>query len=69
MADVGLTVAEREGAFLTSKVELPESGVQVPVTLTVIFCELAFVAIRVVQDTVDPLKDLSRFSVMLQALQ
>jgi hypothetical protein len=66
LVDVGETVAERDGAVFTSKDVLPESGEQVPDTLTVIDCELADVAIRVVQDTLEPLIDLVWLSDTLQ---
>jgi hypothetical protein len=41
LVEVGLTIAESEGAVLASKETLPDSGVHVPEILTVIVCELA----------------------------
>ena len=58
LAVVGETVAERDGAVLMSNEALPESGVQDPEMLTVIDCELALVAVSVVQDTLEPLMPL-----------
>jgi hypothetical protein len=60
LVEVGETVAERDGTFFTSKETLPEFGGHpvVPEMLTVIVCEEALVAVRVVQDTLEPLIDL-----------
>jgi hypothetical protein len=54
LVEVGLMVAEREGAVLASKDTLPESGVHVPEMLTVIVCELDLLAVKVVHDTLSP---------------
>jgi len=69
LVDVGLTLAEREGEVFTSKELLPESGVQVPEMLTAIDCEVALLAVRVVQDMLEPLIVLVWLSDMLQTLQ
>jgi len=55
LVEVGLTVTEREGAVFTSKEALPESGLHVPETLTDIDCAVALLAVKVVQDTLEPL--------------
>jgi hypothetical protein len=70
LVEVGLTVAEREGAVFTSKEALPESGLHVPEILTDIDCEVAVpLAVKVVQDTLELLIDLVVLSDTLQTGQ
>jgi hypothetical protein len=55
LLEEGLTVAVREGGVLISKETLPDSDVHVPEALTLIVCEVALLAVRVVQETLEPL--------------
>lgn len=64
-----LAVADNEGGFLTSNDALPESGVHEPETLTEIDWAFALLAVTVVHEAVDPLRDLVWLSDTLQTPQ